>query len=198
MLRAFEALVVPNSFLSSVAEELDKYRVFEPILMSATGPENESEGAQLMIKCRNLQNDNIWYWERSKFINRRFKINEMYQQYIDNDDSWKKIPVEEDPFLDPPEPVILGYSTVFLQSLAFALDFEDPNMPITDHKGGESGQISCALVPCNAKGKKLAEDEFVEDSAELIGKPFHFKGSLRELKISRCCAKIILHDSGLF
>ena len=163
------------SEVNSVSEELNKYRVFEPILMTACGPENEGEGAQLMIRCKNLQNDNIWLWERSKFINRRFKINEMYQQYIDNDDSWKKISENEDPFLDPPEPVLLGYSTVFLQSLAFALDFEDPNLPINDHKGQESGQISVALVPCNKSGTPLGEDDFVEDATELIGKPFYFK-----------------------
>lgn len=100
----------------------------------------------------------------------------MYQQFIDGDDAWKKIPESEDPFIDAPEPVLLGYSTVFLQSLGYALDFEDANLPVNDHKGSEAGQLSVALVPCNKTGKKLSDDDFVEDTAELLGKPFYFKG----------------------
>ena len=59
--------------------------------------------------------------------------------------------------------------------MAFALDFEDGSLAVTDHKGSEEATLSIALIPCSKKGAPLGEDQFVEDSNELVGKPFHFK-----------------------
>ena len=67
--------------VNAVSEELDKYRHFEPVILASTGPENEGAGTKLMVRVKNLQNDNVWLWERGKFINRRFIMQEMYQQY---------------------------------------------------------------------------------------------------------------------
>lgn len=44
-----------------------------------------------------------------------------------------KIPKEEDPFWEPPEDVLIGTANVFLQSLSYALDFDD-KLSITDYK----------------------------------------------------------------
>ena len=44
-----------------------------------------------------------------------------------------KIPKEEDPFWEPPEDVLIGTASVFLQSLSYALDFDD-KLSITDYK----------------------------------------------------------------
>lgn len=44
-----------------------------------------------------------------------------------------KIQKEEDPFWEPPEDVLVGTANVFLQSLAYALDFND-KLAITDYK----------------------------------------------------------------
>ena len=43
------------------------------------------------------------------------------------------LPREEDPFWEPPEDVLIGTASVFLQSLSFALDFDD-KLSITDYK----------------------------------------------------------------
>ena len=59
----------------------------------------------------------------------------MYQKYIDGDDGYKNIPQDEDPFYDPPEDVIIGTANVFLQSLSYALDFDD-KLAVTDYKVG--------------------------------------------------------------
>ena len=67
--------------VNAVSEELDKYRYFEPVILASTGPENEGAGTKLMVRVKNLQNDNVWLWERGKFINRRYIMQEMYQQY---------------------------------------------------------------------------------------------------------------------
>ena len=44
-----------------------------------------------------------------------------------------KLPKEEDPFWEPPEDVLIGTASVFLQSLSYALDFDD-KLAITDYK----------------------------------------------------------------
>jgi len=120
-------------------------------------------------------------------------MQEMYQQYIDNDDSWKQKAQNEDPFWDPPEPILIGHSTVFLQSLAFALDFEDGSLAVTDHKGSEEANLSIGLIPCNKKGNHLGEDEFVEDSNELVGKPFYFKVAINSAVVHNS-----RYNNGLF
>ena len=58
---------------------------------------------------------------------------ELYQQYIDGDNSYKDLDEDKDPFFDPPEDLMVGSANVFLQSLSYALDFED-KLVITDYK----------------------------------------------------------------
>lgn len=53
-----------------------------------------------------------------------------------------KIPKEEDPFWEPPEDVLIGTASVFLQSLSYALDFDD-KLSITDYKVSQSGKCTC-------------------------------------------------------
>jgi len=169
--------------VNAVSEELDKYKMFEPTLMTSTGPEDQEPGTKLMIKVKDLRNDNTWLWERGKFMNRRYIIQEMYQQFIDQDEDWKKRSQNDDPFWDPAEPILIGTATVFLQSLSYALDFEDNDLTVTDHKGSEEASLSVKLIPCQSNGKPLGEDQFVEDSSELIGKPYNFKINLDSCKV---------------
>ena len=56
----------------------------------------------------------------------------MYQRWMEGEDI-SKVPKEEDPFWEPPEDVLIGTANVFLQSLAYALDFND-KLSITDYK----------------------------------------------------------------
>ncbi len=40
-----------------------------------------------MIKMKNLLNGNEWTWDRAKFTDRRFQMQEMYQRYLEEEDS---------------------------------------------------------------------------------------------------------------
>ncbi len=35
---------------------------------------------------KNLSNDNEWIWDKNKFINRKYMMQEQYQNYINGDD----------------------------------------------------------------------------------------------------------------
>jgi hypothetical protein len=99
---------------------------------------------------------------------------DLYQRWLDGDEDVTKIPKEEDPFWEPTEDVLIGTANVFLQSLAYALDFDD-RLAITDYKGQEEGSMFVNVTPCTQTGKPLDEDYFVDNPSELVGKPYHFK-----------------------
>lgn len=40
------------------------------------------------MKIRNLESSNEWLWDRNKFINRKFLMQEMYQNYVEGADDW--------------------------------------------------------------------------------------------------------------
>ena len=80
--------------------------------------------------------------------------------------------------------LLIGNANVFLQSLSYALDFDD-KLAITDYKGTEEGSILINVTPCLQNGKPLDEDYFVEDPKDLIGKPYHFKVTVRNANLHK-------------
>ncbi|OWF50134.1 Kinesin-like protein KLP6 [Mizuhopecten yessoensis] len=186
------------SEVNAVSEELDKRKTFEVVLISAAAQEgvasvtaagqegvdvNSSNGTRVMVKMTNLLNSNTWLWQRGKFLNRRYLIQDLYQRFLDGDDL-SKVSKEEDPFWEPPEEVLIGTANAFLQSLSYALDFEDQLM-ITDYKGQEEGTLDVTVAPCDAKGKTSDDETFVENPNELLNKPFYFKVFVRKAEINK-------------
>ena len=80
-----------------------------------------------MVRLTNLQNMNMWLWDIGKLQNRRYLIQELYQKYLEGDDSLIKnlIRKEEDPFWDAVEDLFIGMGRFFLHSLAYRMEFED-------------------------------------------------------------------------
>jgi len=107
----------------------------------------------------------------------------MYQQFLDEDDAWKKVAKDQDPFWDEPEDIAIGSASAFLQSLSYGLDFEDKLM-LTDHRGNDQGSLSVVLTPCTKKGSPLGDDYFVEDPKELIDKEYYVKVDVRSADIN--------------
>ncbi len=50
-----------------------------------------------MIKMTNLQNLNVWLWDRGKLMNRKFVMQDHYQKYIEGEDYIFYMKKEEDP-----------------------------------------------------------------------------------------------------
>jgi len=107
----------------------------------------------------------------------------MYQQFLDEDDAWKKVAKDQDPFWDEPEDISIGSASAFLQSLSYGLDFEDKLM-LTDHRGNDQGSLSVVLTPCTKKGSPLGDDYFVEDPKELLDKEYYVKVDVRSADIN--------------
>ncbi|XP_046580338.1 kinesin-like protein KIF28P isoform X2 [Haliotis rubra] len=173
------------SEVNAVSEELNKQKNFEVVLISAAAQEGQGgqKGTRVMVKMKNLLNGNTWLWERGKFMNRRYLIQEMYQRYLDGEDV-SHIKKEDDPFWEPTEDVLIGTANVFLQSLAFGLDFDD-KVVITDYKAQEEGFLYVNVTPCTQSGKPFDEEYFVESPNELLKKPYHFKVTIQSADINK-------------
>ncbi|XP_048735911.1 kinesin-like protein KIF28 isoform X5 [Ostrea edulis] len=175
------------SEVNAVSEELNKQKSFEVVLISAAAQEGgdvtQSQASKVTVKMKNLLNGNTWLWERGKFITRRYLIQELYQKFLDGEDI-SNIPKEQDPFWEPTEDVLVGTSNLFLQSLSYCLDFED-TLNISDYKGQEEGHLKVKLEPCDAKGKPIDEEAFVDDPRDLLNKPYHFKLTIETANIHK-------------
>jgi len=93
---------------------------------------------------------------------------------LDADIDITKIPKEEDPFWEPVTDVQIGTASIFLQSLAHSLDFED-NLTIADYKGNEKGSLDVQIAPCQQTGRSLGDENYVDEPKDLLDRPYYFK-----------------------
>uniref|UniRef100_A0A7M5U6V4 Kinesin-like protein 6 n=2 Tax=Clytia hemisphaerica TaxID=252671 RepID=A0A7M5U6V4_9CNID len=163
---------------NAMSEELDKKVAFEPVLISPQARGEKEGKTEVNVKMKDLTNDNEWLWDKNKFINRKFIMQEIYQNFVDGDPDWD-VEKEKDPFWEPTDTdVLIGKVHVYLQSLAYKIEL-DENIAITDYKGNEQGQLTVKLEPCTSSGECLDDDDFVEEPKELIGGALHFKVSIK-------------------
>ncbi|KAI0212276.1 Kinesin-like protein KIF28P [Lamellibrachia satsuma] len=173
---------------NAISEELEKNCKFEVALIP---PRLEGRKTEMCVKMCNLGNDTEFIWDRSKFINRKFLIQKMYQSYMDGDEYWD-LPKDKDPFWeDPNTEVCLGSIVVYLQSLAYMMEIEE-NMQVMDYRGMEQGHLQVVIIPCKKDGTELTDD-YVDDPEELVGKDLHFKVKILNAQglpgkfVSTCC-----------
>eukprot|EP00002_Diphylleia_rotans_P029124 TRINITY_DN5913_c0_g1_i5.p1 TRINITY_DN5913_c0_g1~~TRINITY_DN5913_c0_g1_i5.p1 ORF type:complete len:883 (-),score=215.53 TRINITY_DN5913_c0_g1_i5:75-2723(-) len=158
-----------------IGTELKKSVIFEAKIVNRLV--SGSFKPEVNVRMKNAVTDASWMWSADKFINRVFLMRELYTKFTDGENV--NIPNEQDPFWDPNEPVLIGSSTVYLQSLSYMIEF-DENVDIKDYKGKSEGIIRVKVLPCNAKGvivENFGEDEddlFVENPKELVGKRIDF------------------------
>ncbi|PIC40350.1 hypothetical protein B9Z55_011723 [Caenorhabditis nigoni] len=158
---------------NAMATELGRNVKFEIVLVSPEMRGLTSGLTEIWIKVHNVSEDTYFLWEKSRFMNRYYGMQEMYEAKQDGADGWN-MPKERDPFYEPPDsPVFIASSVVFLQSLAYLIDVEE-QFPIVDLSGQEIGLLTVGLSPCSTTGKEL-RGEYVENPSQLIGKNIAFK-----------------------
>ncbi|XP_013766346.1 kinesin-like protein KIF28P [Pundamilia nyererei] len=135
------------------------------------------------------QTKQVWMWSKAKFINRKFLMEEVYQQHLaeqsgDNEVaelSTVTLPRDKDPFWDPIEPLLLGTAHLWLQSLAFRIPLEE-QLEVLGSEGTEEGILQTQLVPCSSTGLPLGEDDILIDPSEILGRRLDF-----QLVLDQCC-----------
>lgn len=90
----------------------------------------------------------------------------MIEEFITTD----KIPYrskEDDPFYDPPEPLLIGKAYIKLLYVASMLDIIDYKLNVVSH-GKTAGEIVVSMYPSDEFGKEnlceiLDDEELIED-----------------------------------
>jgi len=172
---------------NAISSELDKKRFFEVVLTNpdldqATSANNGRVVCR--VKVHDFDRGVSWMWSKTTFLNRKYMMQEMYQNYMDDDQDWD-LPQDKDPFWEPIQHQVVGSAFLYLESLAYLVDISE-SLPINDPKGCEVGHIFTTIDLADRKGKKLseeeAEDSFLEDPIELLDKRADFVLTVESVK----------------
>lgn len=159
---------------NSISEDLDKKMRFELMVVSPEARGELKGRTEVMVRVTNLETKHEWIWSRQKFLNRKFVMQEMYDNFQEGDE-WD-LPAEKDPFVDDYEAEFhIGSVKVWLKSLAYMIELKE-QLEITNFSGREVGLLNVEAIPCDEKGKEYtdADDMFVDDPEQLQGKNLQF------------------------
>lgn len=169
---------------NAISQELDKKCFFEVVLTAdhshgeSASDEEALEGspqAKVNVKVHDLVRGTSWLWSRSTFLNRKYLMQEMYQLFTDEED-WDR-PKDEDPFWEPIQHQVVGSAFLYLSSLSHMIDVEE-SLALTDLQGREQGLLQAKIDLCDNRGvilpEEVAEDMFVDEPEEMLGKAGHF------------------------
>nr|XP_002732533.1 PREDICTED: kinesin-like protein KIF28P-like [Saccoglossus kowalevskii] len=161
--------------VNAISEELGKKLVFEPYIKNLASHDalGRDKAKEVEVRIVDKENNHVWVWSKPKFINRKFIIEELYQNYVENEIDISEIDEEHDPFWDPLEPVFLGSAHIWLQSLAYLMGVDD-QIEIHNYKGEEEGIVQCSLKPCDNKKNLLGDDAMVLDPTDLLNTRLDF------------------------
>jgi kinesin family member 1 len=164
------------------ATELKRDIKFNTKMVKKLDPFGGSKNSktEVLVKIDNNESKYYYEWPIDKFENRLFMIRELLEEFFDTGDL-PRLAVEEDPFWDPPNPILIGQSFLSLESLS--LMFEnglDAAILSISGEGGKQGILQVEYKPCDKNGNcdedAIPEELIVENSEELVGaKDIYFK-----------------------
>uniref|UniRef100_A0AAV2LTP8 Kinesin motor domain-containing protein n=1 Tax=Knipowitschia caucasica TaxID=637954 RepID=A0AAV2LTP8_KNICA len=141
----------------------------------------------IVVRVTTVESKQVWMWSKAKFVNRKFLMEEMYQQHqaAQSEEnscvSVVKFERDQDPFWDPVEPLLLGTAHLWLQTLAFCIPLEE-QLQVLGSEGTEEAILQAQLVPCSSTGLALSEDDILIDPSELLRRRLDF-----QLVLEQCC-----------
>ncbi|KAM8876198.1 kinesin-like protein KIF28P [Synchiropus picturatus] len=142
---------------------------------------------ELVVRVTSTRSRQVWIWSKSKFVHRKFLMEEVYRQQLHRSGAAgaappvPRLPRESDPFWDPVEPLLLGTAHLWLQTLAFLIPLEE-QLEVLGSEGSEEAVLQVQLLPCCPAGLPLSEDHILIDPSELLGRRLDFL-----LVLDQCC-----------
>ncbi|XP_076012339.1 kinesin-like protein KIF28 [Genypterus blacodes] len=171
-----------NQMSQELSKGVDfKLEIKNLALSDSKGHDLEKE---IVVRVTSAGNKQVWMWSKTKFVNRKFLMEEVYQQHRaehSGDDRAAALPRDKDPFWDPVEPLLLGSAHLWLQSLAFRIALEE-QLEVLGSEGTEEAILQAQLVPCTSSGVSLGEDDILIDPSEFLGRRLDF-----QLVLEQCC-----------
>ncbi|KAM4770961.1 kinesin-like protein KIF28 [Rhinophrynus dorsalis] len=141
---------------------------------------------EIMVKVINKSTHQVWIWSKSKFINRKFLMEELYQRFLNGAIALDR---ESDPFWDPVEVIHLGSAHIWLQSLAYCMKLEEQT-ELLNSEGTEEAILVINITPCSSIERPFGEEDIVIDPLELLGRKIVF-----QIHIIQCLGVRWLKDS---
>lgn len=71
-----------------ISQELDKKMKFEFMIVFFEVRGEQTGRIEVMIKVINIEIKYEWIWFKVKFMNRKYVMQEMYNDFLDGDDFW--------------------------------------------------------------------------------------------------------------
>jgi hypothetical protein len=95
----------------------------------------------ILIKIENNEDNYFYEWQSEKFRSRLYMIREMLEEFFDTGDL-PKLDRNEDPFWDPPNPILIGQSFLQLEPLGVQIENQlEAAILSIDGTGGKQGAL---------------------------------------------------------
>lgn len=164
---------------NAIAKELNRDVFFDIKLFTyitedpkTRKPETKTE---IGLNVYDRESNTSVLWSFDKFVDRFYIIQELYQHFINLEESEPfVIDKENDPFWDP----VVGYSLIgismlYLKPLAHFMDMELWT-PIFNSKGETRGELFVGIYPLDKDGN-IVKDDFITDPFSLVDSSLEFK-----------------------
>eukprot|EP00826_Nyctotherus_ovalis_P001442 TRINITY_DN10226_c0_g2_i4.p1 TRINITY_DN10226_c0_g2~~TRINITY_DN10226_c0_g2_i4.p1 ORF type:complete len:833 (+),score=293.22 TRINITY_DN10226_c0_g2_i4:139-2637(+) len=135
--------------------------------------------AQILVN--NKENNSHYIWSEDKLFERLELIKEIANNFFDTGEKPEWDP-ETDPFLDVPEPELIGQGYLQMKMLAY-LFANEAKMKLLSSAARVTGELKAGFTPTDATGKNEPE-EAPDDPSELEGKPIYFKLQIKEVTLN--------------
>jgi len=140
----------------------------------------KSEKRVFQVRTDNREDGYYYIWDPDKFTNRVEMMRHLFNEYVESGGTVPDFSNKEnDPFWDPPEPILLGKTYIQLKNLGYTLDLDETASiftTATNVSGGVAGQLKLSYNPCDIGGDGEPDDDLlVEDPQELLNKEIFFR-----------------------
>lgn len=125
----------------------------------------------VIIKVENNEEKYFYEWTVDTFKARIYLIREMLDDYFETG-QMPDVQKKEDPFWDPPNPILIGQSYLSLGALGFVCDSDlDAAILSIDGTHGKNGLLRVGYDPCDQDGKLFCQDEVNNDPKNMATLP---------------------------
>uniref|UniRef100_A0A8B9CP26 Kinesin-like protein 6 n=1 Tax=Anser brachyrhynchus TaxID=132585 RepID=A0A8B9CP26_9AVES len=174
---------------NQMSQELKKELKFELKVKNLALSDSRGHDLQkeITVKVTHATTNQVWVWSKAKFINRKFLMEELYQRFLEGENT--DVNQDSDPFWDPVEVVHVGSAHVWLQALAYRMKLEE-QAELLNSEGLEEAVVLINLSPCSSDGRLFGEDDMVVDPLELLGRRVDF-----QIHVAECLGVKWLRDA---
>ena len=110
--------------------------------------------------------EEMYIWDAKKFDDRLLMMRDLLAQY-EEDGAVPEIEMTENPFIDVPEPTLIGEGYYRLEPLAYLID-----NPVVINLIGTTfkvhGQLDVNILPVDQNGQELSDELIPDDPEDLI------------------------------